>query len=90
MSSLYQKTDKSLHDSINLDQVMLMEVETAKEHLKDSDPVAVRWLEKIEQLVMEQAQLVFQARRDLREISNAQSLLVQLLAEEAAAAKERK
>lgn len=46
---------------------MLMEVETAKEHLKDSDPVAVRWLEKIEQLVMEQAQLVFQARRDLRE-----------------------
>ena len=78
---LYEKVDKALHSAIDNDQVMLMQIEELKMHLSHPDPDATRWLEKLEQLVLDQGQLMLNARKDLREMANVGSLLDQLKAE---------
>jgi hypothetical protein len=70
LSSAFENADKDLHATINKAQVILLEVEAVKGLVKDSDPKATQWLDKIQTLIMEQGELIYAARRNLHELAN--------------------
>jgi len=61
--------------------VILLEIGALKGRYDDSDPEAAQWLQKIEQLVLKQGEIIFEARRNLREMANLGSRVEELRAE---------